>query len=151
MQAFRELGKRLTKGVVQRALLKAVRPVEEDAKTRVRVRRGNVKRRIAVSTKLSRRQKRAAKASGKGKPLVEIYVGAAPARHAHLLEFGTGPRRHKKSGKSTGSMPPFPFMRPAWDGNKDRVLATFGKEMWIEIEKAAKRLARRNAKGTRRK
>lgn len=31
----------------------------------------------------------------------------------HLLEFGTGPRVQKTTGRSTGSMPAQPFMRPA--------------------------------------
>lgn len=33
------------------------------------------------------------------------------ASHAHLIEYGTGPR-HQKNGRYTGAVAPRPFMRP---------------------------------------
>lgn len=35
-----------------------------------------------------------------------------------------------------------PFMRPAFDGYKDQVIATLGTELWAGIERATKRLAK---------
>lgn len=35
-----------------------------------------------------------------------------------------------------------PWMRPAFDGYKDQVLASIGTELWAGIERATKRLAR---------
>jgi hypothetical protein len=43
-------------------------------------------------------------------------------------------------------MPARPFMRPAWEAGKMRALGAFGRLLWVEIEKAAKRLARKQAK-----
>ena len=80
--------------------------------------------------------------------MVEVFIGATAARFgiAHLLEFGTGPRRQKTTGRSTGEMPAFPFMRPAWESGKRGVLRRFIKYLRVDIEKTAKRLAKRQAK-----
>jgi HK97 gp10 family phage protein len=145
--ALMELPKRIGKAAVRRALLKAGGPIAEDAKARVAVLSGDLKRRIAISTQLSRRQRRS-RARGAVKGRVEVFIGTGPARHAHLVEFGTAPRRHKR-GKSIGAAPARPFMRPAWEAGKNRALDVFGRLLWIEIEKAAKRLARKQAKANR--
>ena len=79
---------------------------------------------------------------------MQVYVGASPARTAHLKEFGTGPRKHK-SGKSTGAMPADPFLRPAWEGGHRHALKEFSRLLWEGIEKAARRLAKRQAKAGR--
>lgn len=73
-----------------------------------------------------------------------MFVGSG-APHAHLVEFGTGPRFHK-SGKYVGIMPPDPFLRPAWDANKDQVLATLADAIRDEIAKA---IGRRSARAIR--
>lgn len=41
------------------------------------------------------------------------YAVKAKAPHAHLVEFGTAPRKHEKTGKRTGKMPAQPFLLPA--------------------------------------
>lgn len=154
--ALRELPKRIGKGALRRALMKAAEPVAEDARQRVAVRTGKVRDSIQVSTKLSKRQRRRMKVNPGD---VFAFVGAGPSRRAHLIEFGTGPRQHRKSGvdatgrsrtpgKPTGQVRPEPFMRPAWDANKEQVLDDFANLLWIEIEKAALRIARRQARGT---
>lgn len=143
--ALRELPKRIGKAAIKRALMKAAAPIEQDAKARAAGTKPALgERGVSVSTKLSRRQKRGRRVD---KNTVEVFIGAHSARRglAHLIEFGTGPRRHK-SGKSTGSMPARPFMRPAWESGKRQALNTIGAELWTEVEKAAKRLAKRRAK-----
>ena len=62
-----------------------------------------------------------------------------PGRHpqAHLQEFGA--RHHG----------PQAFMRPAWDGGKDDLLTGIGDDLWSEIDKAAKRAARKAARQAR--
>lgn len=141
-EALRELPKRLAKGAIRRALLKALEPIAEDARARVHRLRGFILRAIGVSTVLSRRQRKQ-RSTMKGD--IEAYVGAAPARHAHLLEFGTGPRQ-TKDGKSTGQARAFPFLRPAWESGKAAALALFAKLLWAEIERAATRLRKRQEK-----
>lgn len=143
--ALRELPKRIGKAAIKRALMKAAAPIEADAKVGAAATKpGLGERGISISTRLSRRQKRGRRVD---KNTQEVFIGAHSARRglAHLIEFGTGPRRHK-SGKSTGSMPARPFMRPAWERGKHQALLTIGDELWVEVEKAAKRLAKRRAK-----
>jgi HK97 gp10 family phage protein len=51
----------------------------------------------------------------KNGPAATVLPRKAP--HRHLAEYGTQPRRHK-SGKSVGSMPARPFMKPAADSER---------------------------------
>lgn len=102
---------------------------------------------IDVSKTLSRRQRRAAakaEADGTG-PSVTVYVGPKPRGPAVLIEFGTV-RRHWKTGKATGSVTPKPFMRPGFEQEKDGTIVRFGQLLWIQIEKAANRISRRQAR-----
>lgn len=85
----------------------------------------------------------------RGKKWSGVVIGPQwPAgAHGHLVEFGTGPR-YLKSGKYVGRMPMKPFMRPAWDNNKDRALEIMRTEIWDALAKAAKKLAKAAEKGT---
>lgn len=146
--ALRNLPKRVGKAAVRRALVKAGTPVAQDAASRVSAVKPALEPAVAVKTTLSRRQRRGRR---KIPGAVEAFIGVTAAGRgvAHLIEFGTGPRHHK-SGKSTGQMPARPFMRPAWESGKHKVLDDFARLLWVEIEKAAKRLAKkatRTAKG----
>lgn len=58
------------------------------------------------------------------------YAGRKMARHAHLIEFGF---RHHKSGRF---VPPKPFMRPAYELTRQRVV----DEMLRETEKLLKKI-----------
>lgn len=60
------------------------------------------------------------------------------APHAKLVEFGTSERHQKKSGRYTGKMPRHPFLRPAWDYNKRRVLNDVINKLRALVEKSAK-------------
>jgi len=53
-------------------------------------------------------------------PAAGAGVNRRKAPHSHLVEFGTDDRYHK-SGKYVGKMPMQPFLRPAWDANKERI------------------------------
>ena len=73
--------------------------------------------------------------------------------HAHLVEFGTAPRRLKKPHYAkigntwvwvthTGSMPAKPFFRPALDENKPEVLRAMMLRMAKRMAKEAEKMAR---------
>ena len=62
--------------------------------------------------------------------------------HAHLVEFGTGPRINK-AGKSTGQMPATPFFRPALDSTREIQFQTLARELKKRIEKMARKIARK--------
>lgn len=86
---------------------------------------------VAMSIKSSQLRDSLVK-PGKGKRV--MWVGST-APHAHLVEFGTGPRFHK-SGRYVGFMSPDPFMRAAWDTNKQEVLARLSDSIRDEIARA---------------
>ncbi len=134
-EALSQLPKATGKNVLRRVGVLALAPVIADAKRFVPVHLGDLRDSLRVTTKLSKRQQREnAKAVAKGKATVQLYAGAAALPHAHLQEFGTV------------NHPPQPFMRPAWDANKDKILELIRTELGTEIEKAAGRLARKTAR-----
>jgi HK97 gp10 family phage protein len=147
-RALQELAKTTAKRLARKAMADALSPVEAAAKDLApKGPTGNLQKSVTISHKLTPPQ--AAEAPREGQHVLHMYVGAAAPR-AHLVEFGTGPRRHK-SGKFVGVMPPNPWMRPAWDGNRDAVLARLGDAIRAQIEafaaRAAKRAAKARAKG----
>ena len=85
---------------------------------------------IGVGTKLTRRQKRL----HQKKSDMEVFAGAGGLPQATQQEFGN--ENH----------PPQPFMRPAWDAHKVEAFDLIGAGLGIEIEKAAKRAARKALK-----
>lgn len=134
-QALSQLPKATAKNVLRRTAILALAPVIADAKRLVPVDEGELKESLKVAGKLSKRQARKnAKAVAEGKSSVQLYAGPSALPHAHLVEFGTAHMR------------PQPFMRPAWDANKDKVLELIRTEMGDEITKAAGRLARKAAR-----
>lgn len=144
--ALNELPARLQKGVIDRTLLKAAEPMHAEAQAlaeRATNGTGKNARKLIIGKKLSDRQR-----GGylkKSKTMRVVYIGVQPSPLAHLIEFGTGPRYTKK-GAYRGRMKPSPYMRPAWGHGHAPTLENFGKLLGIEIERAAVRLAKRNAK-----
>lgn len=78
---------------------------------------------------------RSARAGTAGAPSRIVLTVGSTSPLAHLIEFGTVERFHE-SGKSTGTMPMNPFVRPAWDAAADRCLQVIKDELLIEIRKA---------------
>lgn len=75
------------------------------------------------------------------------------APHAHLVEFGTAPRKLKEPHyvqikgnwvwvEHTGSMPAKPFFRPAIDEHKPETLRAMALRMAKRMEKEAEKMAR---------
>jgi HK97 gp10 family phage protein len=87
---------------------------------------------INVATKLSKRQKSIHRKYNESD--VEVFAGASPLIYAHMVEYGS---IHNK---------PKPFMRPAWDAGKAKLLEGIRDDLWKEIEKAVARRARKAAK-----
>lgn len=138
--ALRELPKATGKNVLRRVLRKRAEPMADAARSSApddpATGAGDLRSSIAVSTKLSKRQASLhRKMFRDDKAAVEMFVGAGPVPQATQQEFGNinhGPQ---------------PFMRPAWDSGKDQILDGIKDDLAEEIDKAAKRLARKAAKG----
>lgn len=129
--ALKQLPQANAKAVLRRTLKEAGEPIAKSARAKAPKFEMHLSESIDVGTKLSRRQ---AGLHKKQSP-VEMFVGPGPDPAAHLDEFGSvhGPAQ--------------PFMRPAWDENKDKALDTIANLTWVEIEKTAARLAKKAAKG----
>lgn len=130
------LPKSTGKAILRRVLRKAGQPMADQAEQAAPKRTGALKISIGVGTKLTRRQARMHRKMFKNdKASAEVFVGAGGLPQAIQSEFGNA---HQEAQ---------PFMRPAWDGNKDQALEIIKTELGGEIFKAAKRLAKRRAKG----
>jgi HK97 gp10 family phage protein len=153
--ALAQLPKSIQKATLRRTLMKAGQPMAETARNLAPVDDGQLRKSITVSTKLKnpvgksefaaamraglgmaaarsalRGARRAARAAGQV-AFVEMYVGpSSAAPHAHFLEFGTS------------KMPPKPYMRPAFDSEKDNALAIIRRELGNEIIASARRIGR---------
>jgi HK97 gp10 family phage protein len=146
-EALGQLPRATGKNVLRRVGRKALAPVVDqakafvvrgtrDVKTKVGIRKaGSLLKSIKISSRLSKRQAAAHRKMFKDeRASIELFAGPGALPHAHLNEFGGGNNRAR------------PFLRPAWDGNVAKVLATIRADLGHEIMKAAKRLARRAAK-----
>lgn len=134
-----EMPKATAKNVMRRTLRKVAQPMADTMKAKApddpETGGNDLRSSIGVGTQLSKRQRGLHRKMFKDdKASVEVFVGAGPVPHAHLQEFGTinhGPQ---------------PYGRPAWDQHKGELIPAIGKEMWAEIEAAAKRQARKAAR-----
>lgn len=136
-QALAQIEKTATaKAIMRRSLKKAAQPMADMAQAAAPVAKGTLQESVAVSPKLSGRQKKQHRKMFKNdKAAVEMFVGAGPLSSAHNQEFG-----NEHHG-------PQPFMRPAFDAEAKPTIDRLGKEMWADIEKTAARAAKKAAKG----
>lgn len=146
---LRAIGKDVTiRAAMRRELRKAALPTLEMAKRNAPAEKGWMREGISLTGTLARRQRRGGKyARSNDTNTVQMFLGAKPKGPAVLNEFGTGPRYHKKTGKFVGAAPAQPFLRPAWESDKMNVLDRFTRGIGPALEKAAKRAARKRAKG----
>src|SRR5690606_17653323 len=133
------LGKRLGKTTLERALRQAAKPMLEAAKRNAPNDDGDLEKSLMIGKRLKRGEAgRVAYAAmmkatggnkssavsamrearrGAGTSFVQFYLGPRLGKggggHAHLVEFGVGPR-FTKDGKLTGEVPADPFLRPAF-------------------------------------
>jgi HK97 gp10 family phage protein len=132
-KALAEIGTKTTqKNVLIRTLKKAAKPIDDQASALAPRDTGKLQISVITGTQLTRRQRGSAYKAGK-LGVAEVHVGTALSRGL-FQEFGTY------------KMPASPFMRPAWDANKDKALSIIGTELWVEIRKAGERAARKRAK-----
>ena len=152
MEGFRELEKALSelpagtsKGIARRVMKKELEPVMKMANAFWPGSDDDVFR---ITSRISGRQ-RSQSVAQRGRTVVNMFVGAPGGAegtpHAHLIEFGTGPR-FQRNGRFTGSVSPTPMLQPAWDAHKRKILDGLGKRLWDEIEKTQARRAKRAAK-----
>jgi HK97 gp10 family phage protein len=129
-EALSEFPRATAKAIGRRVLKEAGEPIARTACQLAPKDKWHLHEGIGVGTKLTKRQ--AALHEKFSRDAVEVHVGAGGHPQAHLREFG-----------GDGNAPQ-PFMRPAWDSQKDMALTIVVNGLKVEIEKAAAR-ARRKA------
>jgi HK97 gp10 family phage protein len=140
--ALQSLKPATQKNVLRRVGRAALEPIGADMKARApddpTTTQNDLPSSTGVGSKLSKGEKRARQRLFRqgefAKHAVELYVGAGPLLQAGFQEFGTS------------KFPPQPFARPAWEAGKGALIPAIGKGLWREIEKAAKRAARKAAR-----
>lgn len=167
--AFGEISAAAMKGVLKRAVAKAAKPIAQAMSDFAPIDDGTLSESMKIEGDVqggmagkrayadvmgaggTREQAQAAlRAANKANPRqYQVSVDIGPGKeagHAHLVEFGTGPRYHK-SGKFVGIMPPDPFVRPAWDTEGGTVAqGRIREELAKELDKAIARAKARAAK-----
>ncbi|KQS86943.1 HK97 gp10 family phage protein [Rhizobium sp. Leaf383] len=130
-QALGQLPKATGKAVLRKVLMEAGEPVAQAARANAPRLTLNLVETTDVGTKLTRRQASLHKSQSKdARAFSEVFVGTSdPAGMQD--EFGN---EHQAAE---------PWLRPAWDGKKDATLDQISNALWGEIERAAKRLARK--------
>lgn len=139
-RSLRELPKATARNTLRRVLIKRAEPIAETMRSLVpddpaTPENVDLKGSIGVGIKLSKRQaKLHRKETRDDKQFAEVFVGAGPKPHAHLTEFG-GPNNS-----------PVGWARSAWDQHRESLLDGLKDDLAAEIDKAAKRVAKRKAK-----
>ncbi len=130
LEGLRELDAKLgqfkastAKSVLRRVGRKALAPVDEAWRLAAPQLSGHLADSGSIGSKLTRSQR----AAHERESFVEVFAGPGPHPQAIQQEFGN--ENH----------PAQPFLRPAWEDNKDRVFDIVGRELGIEIEKSAGR------------
>lgn len=155
-KALGNLTKATARNVLKRTLTKAAEPIRDEAKRLAPVRTGKLRDSIMISARVknkvgnaeysaamraglskdaARSALLAARKAGKGTgSMAEVYVGPARGggviRYAHIVEFGSVDTAMQ------------PYMRPAWDSQKDVALNLIKGELARQIMAAARRVGR---------
>jgi HK97 gp10 family phage protein len=159
--SLKQLPKATARNVLKRVLVKAGQPIAEQAARLApddpRTGAPDLHTSIAVSAKVRNDVGKAAFAKvlregGSRDDAVSALRGArreAKGAGSFATMF-IGPTVDSFYGKfqefGTVKQAAQPFMRPAWDANKEGALATIRGELGAEIDKAAKRVAKRAAR-----
>lgn len=159
--ALGELSKATAKSVLLRVLKKAGQPIADAAKNLARRDTGELRESIQVSTKhinkVGNAEFSAAMKTGLGKEAaVSALRGARRAANGQgsFAEVFVGPANAKNKKDAikrwvneygSVNISAQPYMRPAWDGNKDGALRIISTDIGAEIIATANRAAKRKA------
>lgn len=124
-----KLPKRVARSTLRRVLKEAAEPMARLARQKAPVNEYHLFDSIDVSTKLNRAQRRLHKREA-SRSFQEMFVGTNNPAGVQQ-EFGNVSHQAQ------------PFMRPAWDAEKQPTLERIGRSLWVEIEKSAQRMRKK--------
>lgn len=129
-QALEAFKTSTAKGIVRRALATAAKPFDEHWRAHVGEASGTLKKSGGIGSKLSRSQAKVKERNAN----IEVFAGPGPLVQAIQDEFGN---EHQA---------PNPAVRGAWDATSAEMPETVGRELWVQMEKTARRQANKAAK-----
>ena len=129
--ALGQLPKATGRNVLKRTLKHAIQPIADAARANAPKQTLHLVESLDEGFRLNKRQSRANRNS---KSFQEIHFGATNDPAARHQEFGTV------------NHPAQPYLRPAWEANRQEAFNRIGPSLWEEIEKAAARAARKTAR-----
>lgn len=132
-RALGQLPRATAKAALRQVLRDAAEPMARQARQSAPRDEYHLYESIDVSTRLSRRQRGQHREENQP-TFQEMFVGTNNPAGVQQ-EFGN--ERHGAQ----------PFMRPAWDAQKKPTLDRIANSLWLRIEQAAQRLARRASRG----
>lgn len=145
-KAIRDLPMTVGVNVYRRGLAGGARIVRDAARAKVPVRYGKLRRAIQVGTTKSSKRVNGVPAEvvayanvKKGKPKGARY-------YAHLVEFGTAPHdqpNRKRGPRHHPGSKAQPFMRPAFDETKERVVKAVQESLVKAVDDAVAKLRKR--------
>ena len=157
--ALRRIGKEATaRNIGTRALKIAAEPIADAARRNAPEDKGFLRESIKIATKANMGRGRALRSRG---DTVYAFIGIDGSvlppkdaktkrnrRKSRFLQAGGGVAAYSIFVEyGSASMAPQPYMRPAFDGEKENAVKRLGPALWEEIEKAAARAAKKAAKG----
>lgn len=157
--ALRAIEKTATaRNIATRALKIAAEPIADEARTLAPEDEGNLREAIKIGTKANMGRGRALRSKG---DTVYVFVGIDGSvlppkeaktrrnkRKSRFLQAGGGVAAYSIFVENGSvSMAAQPYMRPAFDGQKENAVKRLAPVLWDEIAKAAARAAKKSAKG----
>ncbi len=139
----------MKRGIARRALDKAAEPIRDDWVQGVDVEKGDLRESIKIGNRAQTRTTRKFK-RGAGQDIVQRYIGIDASVNPRLAEGGgeggtkrwTGYAFIEEFGDS--GQPANPAGRQAFERNKQASMDRIAPVLWEEIDKAAKRAARKS-------
>ena len=130
LKNLQKLPEKVQKRVVNGAIRASAKPIIKEARRRVPVKTGNLKKSIGVT-------------KGKTKGTIVTYHisprkgGKYDGFYGKWIEFGHIVREKGKSkkGKVIGHVPPHPFLRPAFEAKGKEAIIAFKEYMQKRLEK----------------
>jgi HK97 gp10 family phage protein len=133
-KALRQLPDAVAAEALETALAAGAGPIRERATQLARRRSGKLAGSIRILASESTRASAA------------VSVGTK-VKYAHLIEFGhrlvRGGSLRQGTGRVVGTVPAFPFLRPAVDEQRELILRRIGQVLGAQIEAAFRRTAPR--------
>jgi len=139
----------LARKYLKKAVRESIKPMVSPLKSATpRGKTGNLRRSVTTVVRFGSKVTRGPTESFKGTAIGIVGFSRKGAKknqkgdHSVLVEQGSKPRR-RKSGASTGTMPPRHMLRETLASKKSSVLSRLESEMAVRLEKAADELSRR--------